>query len=189
MTAVEFENPSGNVVEEIAIVGDGNDRARILVEEALEPGDGFRVQMVGRFVEQQHVGLRQQQAAQRDAAPFAARQLGDIGVPGRQPQCISGDVELAVHFPATGRIDGVLQLALFLEQRVHLVVRHRFGELLTDLVESMQKVHRLAETLFDIAADVLVRIEFGLLRQVPDLDAGLGSRLALEFGIDAGHDA
>ena len=72
--AIELENPAGDVVEEVAIVRDGDDRAGIVLEEALEPGDRFGVEMVGRLVEQQQVGRLQQQPAQRDAAALAARQ-------------------------------------------------------------------------------------------------------------------
>ena len=113
---IEFENPAGHVVEEVAIVGDGDDGARVLVEEALQPGHGLGVEVVGRLVEQQHVRLRQQQAAQRDAAALAAGQLGHVGVPGRQPQRVGRDFELALDFPAAGRVDRVLQIALFLQQ-------------------------------------------------------------------------
>ena len=168
---------------------DGNDRARILIEEALEPGDGLGIEVVGRLVEQQHVGLRQQETAQCDAAPFAARQLGYVRIPGRQSQRIRRNLELAVHFPATGRVDRVLQFPLFLEQRIHLVVGHRLGEFLADLVETVQQLDGLAETFLDIAAHVLLGIQLGLLRQVADLDACLRASLAFEFLVDAGHDA
>ncbi len=90
--AVEFEDPACDVVEKIAIVRDGDDGARIFAEEALEPRNAFGIQMVRRFVEQQHVGTRQQQRAQRDAAFFAAGQIFDVGVPRRagaahRPRC------------------------------------------------------------------------------------------------------
>ena len=122
VAAVEFENPAGDVVEEVAIMGHGDDRARVFVEEALEPRDRLGIEVVGRFVEQQHVGLRQQQATQCDTAAFAARQLGDVRVPGRQAQCVSRNLEFAIDFPAAGRVDGILQLALFVEQSAHFVV-------------------------------------------------------------------
>ena len=35
--AVELEDPAGDVVEEVAVVGDGHDRAGVLLQEALEP--------------------------------------------------------------------------------------------------------------------------------------------------------
>ena len=72
MSAVEFEDPAGHVVEEVAIVRDGDDRARVFLQEVLEPGDRLGIEMVGRLVEQQHVRLGQQQSAQRDPAAFAA---------------------------------------------------------------------------------------------------------------------
>jgi hypothetical protein len=42
--------------------------------------------VVGGLVEQQHVGARQQQLAQRHAALLTAGQGADLGVPGRQAQ-------------------------------------------------------------------------------------------------------
>src|SRR5213083_30759 len=62
--AVELEDPAGHVVEEVAIVGDRHDRARIFLEEALQPRHRLGIQVVGRLVEQQHVGLGEQQPAE-----------------------------------------------------------------------------------------------------------------------------
>ena len=75
--AVELEDPLGGVVEEVAVVGDRDHGAGVAGEELLQPLDRFGVEVVGRFVEQQHVRLLQQQAAQRDAALLAAGQLAD----------------------------------------------------------------------------------------------------------------
>ena len=36
-------------------MGDGHDGAGVVVQEALQPGHGFGIQVVGRFVQQQHV--------------------------------------------------------------------------------------------------------------------------------------
>ncbi len=72
VAAIELEDPAGDVVEEVAVVSHADDRARVLLEVLLEPGDRLRVEVVGRLVEQQHVRLRQQQPAQRDAAALAA---------------------------------------------------------------------------------------------------------------------
>ena len=57
LAVLEFQNPLGDVVEEVAIVGHGDDRARVLVEVPFEPGDAFGIEMVRRLVEQQQVGL------------------------------------------------------------------------------------------------------------------------------------
>ena len=80
--AVELEDPAGDVVEEVAVVGDGDDRARVLLQEALEPRHRLGVEVVGGLVEQQQVGLLQQQPAERDAAPLAAREGASRRRPG-----------------------------------------------------------------------------------------------------------
>ena len=70
--AIEFENPAGDVVEEVAVVRDGDDRALVPLEVLLEPADALGVEVVRRLVEDQDVRLLQQQPAQRDAAFLAA---------------------------------------------------------------------------------------------------------------------
>ena len=129
VAAIELQDPLGDVVEKIAIVGDRDDSARVFLEITLQPGNGQGVQMVGRLVEQQHVRRGQQQPAQGDAALFTAGQRADHGLPRRQAQGIGCDLELAFQFPTAGGINGVLQLCLFLEQRGHLVIGHRLSEL------------------------------------------------------------
>ena len=66
---------------------------------ALKPVDGLRVEMVGRLVEQQEVGLLQQQAAERDAPPFAARKLGHVGIVRRAAERVHRLLDLALEIP------------------------------------------------------------------------------------------
>ena len=72
--ALQFEHPAGDVVQEVAVMGHDHHGAGVIVQRVLQPGDAFRVQMVGRLVQQQQVGLFQQQLAQRDPPLLAARQ-------------------------------------------------------------------------------------------------------------------
>ena len=137
--AIELEDPAGDVVEEVAIVRDRDDRARVVLEEALEPRHRFGVEMVGRLVEQQQVRRLQQQAAQRDAAPLAAGQRRDVGVGRRQPQRVHRQLEPRVEVPGVGRFDPVLDLALLLEDLVHLLGRQLLAELRVDLVVAVQQ--------------------------------------------------
>ena len=145
--------------------------------------------MVGRLVQEQHVGLRDQQATQRDAPSFTARELGHIGVPVRQSQRIRGDFELAIEFPGADRIDLILQCALFLQQLVHFVIAHRLSKFHADLVEAIQERLGVGNAFFDIAAHILVRVQLRLLLQESNLDAGLWPSLAVDLGIESGHDA
>src|SRR6185503_6778415 len=89
---------------------DDQDRAGIVAQMAFQPVHGFGVEMVGGLVEQQQVGLVEQQLAERDAAAFAARQLVDVGVVGRAAQRIHRQIDLAVEIPQVLGIDLVLQL-------------------------------------------------------------------------------
>ncbi len=66
--AVELEDPLGDVVEEIAVVGDEDDRAGIFLQVPFEPGDALGVEVVGRLVQQQEVGAFEQDLAEGDAS-------------------------------------------------------------------------------------------------------------------------
>ena len=129
LAVVEFQNPLGDVVEEVPIVRHGDDRARVLVEMPLQPGDALGVEMVRRFVEQQQVGLLQQQLAQRDAALLAAGKFRDVGVARRQVHRVHRDLDLAVEFPGVRVLDLVLHLGLAVEQLFHLVGVGHLAEL------------------------------------------------------------
>ena len=189
MSAIQFEYPAGNIIEEITVVGHGDDGAWIFFQEALEPGHRFRVKVIGRFVQQQHVGFGQQQAAQGDAALLATRERGDIRVPGRQAKCVGRHIQFALQFPAAAGVDCILKLALFLEQRIHLLVVHRFRKLHADLVEPIQQCLAFGDTFFDVAPDILIRIQLRLLWQIADIDARLRSGFAIEVLIEASHDS
>ena len=56
MAAVHLADPLGHVVEEVAVVRDGEHRALVLVEELLEPQDRLGIEVVGGLVEEQQVG-------------------------------------------------------------------------------------------------------------------------------------
>jgi len=169
-------------------VGDRDDGARILVQVALEPRHALGIEVVGRLVEQQHVGLFEQQPAQRDAAPLTARELGDVCIAGRGPQCLHRDLERGVEVPPVARLDDVLELALLLEQLVHLLVRGHLAELHRDFFEARERLLHLGNGLFDVALDVLGFVELRLLTEVADAHALGGPRLADELLVDAGHD-
>ena len=53
-------------------MGDGDDRAVVLVEEALEPVDRLGVEVVRRLVEQQQVRVLEEEPCEGHAAPLAA---------------------------------------------------------------------------------------------------------------------
>ncbi len=108
MAAVEFEDPPGHIVEEVAVVGDGDNRAGVLLQVLLQPGHGLGVEVVGRLVEQQDVGLLQEQPHQRHAPPLAAGKDGDGRIARRTAQRVHRQIEPAVEVPGVHMVELVL---------------------------------------------------------------------------------
>ena len=126
--AIEFQDPTGDVVEEIAVVGHGDHCTGERLEVAFQPSHGLGIQVVGGLIQQEHVRLLQQDAAQGHSPRLAARQGGHLRLAWWQPQGIHGDVDRPVEVPGTRDIDAGLQFTLLVEQGLHFLVRHRFGE-------------------------------------------------------------
>ena len=137
---LQLQNPLGDVVEKVAVVGDDDHRARIVAERLFEPLDGFRVEMVRRFVQEQQVGLLQERHAQGHPPPLAAGKLADRRVVGRQHQRVAGDVHHAVQFPAARGVDLFLEPAHLVDELIEVVVRLRVGHAAGDLVEAIDQV-------------------------------------------------
>ena len=144
--------------------------------------------MVGRFVEQQDVRLLDQQARERNAALFTAREAFHAPVRRRAAQRFHRNFELVVERPSVGGVDLLLQRAHFLHQGVEIDVFGRIGHDHADLVETVQLVRHLARAILDIFQDGLARVELRLLRQVADGDILARPGFAAIIGVDAGHD-
>ena len=70
--AIEPQRLTGEAGEERPVMADDDERARKAVEPFLQPVDRGKVEMVGRFVEQQDIGFLPQRARDRGAAAFAS---------------------------------------------------------------------------------------------------------------------
>ena len=62
---VDVQDVGRDVVEEAVVVGDDDDDAGELLQELLQPADGENVEMVGRLVEQERVGIGSQHLGQQ----------------------------------------------------------------------------------------------------------------------------
>ena len=85
--AVEPHRAFGEIIEKPAVVRyqhDGRTRARQLV---FQPLDGRQVEMVGRLVEEQDVGLRRERSRDGGAARFAAGQAAGAAVRVEAQRC------------------------------------------------------------------------------------------------------
>src|SRR5207253_3478733 len=73
VASVELEDPARDVVEEIPVVGDRDDRPGVLFQQALEPRHGFSVEVIRRLVVALHVVPRDDEPVVGDSPPPAAR--------------------------------------------------------------------------------------------------------------------
>ena len=69
-----FEDPQagGDFVDEVVVVGDQQDGAFITLQRDVERVDGFEIEVVGRLVEDEDVGLGEDELAEDEARLFAA---------------------------------------------------------------------------------------------------------------------
>ena len=188
LAAVELQNPTGHVVQEVTVVRHGDDRTLVLLEVLLEPVNRLGVEVVRRLVEQQHVGLLQQQTAQRHAAPLTARKHLDRLVGVGAAQGVHRTLEHAVQLPAVHVVNLLVELALALDEARHRVVVHRLAELHVNILVLLEQGYRGGAPLFDHLADGLRIVELGLLLQIAHRIAGRKDHLALEVLVDAGNN-
>jgi hypothetical protein len=76
--AFEGQDVGGQAIEEEAVVADDHGAAGEVFERFFQRAQGFDVEVVGRFVEQQHVAALLQHLGHVDAVAFTARQLADL---------------------------------------------------------------------------------------------------------------
>ena len=185
VAAVDLADPLGHVVQEVAVVRDGEHGAFVVVQELLQPQHAFGVQVVGRLVEQQQVGRLQQQAAQRHAAALAAREHVDRHVGVGALQRVHRLRQLAVQIPAVLGVDLVLELAHLVHELVE--IRVGIGHLGADLVETLNFGQNVGERHLDVLKDGLVLVQRRLLLQDAHGVAGRQARLAVGDLLEARH--
>ncbi len=161
-------------------MGHDQDSAGIVAQMAFEPRHAFRVEMVGRFVQQQQVRLVEQQLAQRDAALFAARELADIGIVRRTAQRVHRLIDLAVEIPQARGLDLVLQLGHLVGGFVRIVHRQ--------FVVAVEDRLLLGDAEHHVLAHCLGGVELRLLFEVADPRALGDPRLAGVVLVETGHD-
>ncbi len=104
-SSVEFEDPLGRVVEEVAVVRDRDHGAAVLLQGSFQPRDRLGVQVVGRFVQQQQVRSSKEDSTESDAPALAPRERRHARVGRGQAQGVHGDVESALEVPGVRGVD------------------------------------------------------------------------------------
>ena len=117
-----------------------------------EPVDRLGIEVVGRFVEQEHVGLLKQEAAQGHAAAFATGEGVDFLVVGRTLQGVHRAFEFGVDVPCVGSVELVLKFGLTGDKGVHFVRVFEdigVGEAFVDFVKLGKQIHDGLHTFSD----------------------------------------
>ena len=186
VAAVDLADPLGNVIQEVAVVGNGKHGAGIVVEEMLEPQDGLGIQMIGRLVEQQQVGSLKQQLAQGHATTLTAGEHvhGHVGI--RQLEGIHGLTELGIDIPAVGGVDLVLQGGHLGHERIHVALG--IAHLLADLVKAIDLGDQIAKRHAHVLDNGLILVEWRLLLKDAHGIARGELGVAVRDLLDARHD-
>ncbi len=74
VATVDLEHPRRDPVQDVAIVTDDDQAAAEGGQPLLEPDDGAEVQMVGRFIQDEQVGLGDEDLGERHPLGLAARE-------------------------------------------------------------------------------------------------------------------
>ena len=117
-TGLELEDAADDRVEERAVVRDDDDRPGEAAQPILQPLQAVAVEVVGRLVEEQHGGRRQQRARQQRARLLAARQPRQRRV---RVEVVDGQraarlVERRLQGPAAERLEALLRVPVALER-------------------------------------------------------------------------
>ena len=75
LAVLQMQDAAHGAVQKPAIVADDDDRMGVFRQIAFQPQRPFKVEIVGRFVQKQIVGLREQHPRQRHPHPPAAREI------------------------------------------------------------------------------------------------------------------
>ena len=74
LAVVDLQDARGDAVDEMPVVRDEEDGAGVVLERVGERLDGAHVEVVGGLVEEQEVGVADEQGEQAEAAALAARE-------------------------------------------------------------------------------------------------------------------
>ena len=180
---VEFQNPLGDIVQKIAVVRHRDNRARVTREMLLQPLNTLGIEMVRRLVEEQDVGLFQEQTRQRDTAFFTARKMIDHLVGRRTPQRVHRHLDLRSDVPRAEAINLFLKLRLFFRDRVALGIVGRRADFIPRRVVGRREIGEMLHAFLDALAHGFSGGELRFLFEQADRVAGLEMHLAVELRI------
>ncbi len=113
LAAIEVDDARRHIADKGAVVRNKDNGAFKGFQEPFQPVDGFDIQVVGRFIEQQHARPADQRAAQRRFTQPAAGQGCQLGI-GIKAKLLNHFVNAAVQLPQPQVIELLLQARQFI---------------------------------------------------------------------------
>ncbi len=112
--AVEPDHPPGQSLEEAAVVADQDEGGIARAQAFLEPVDHRQIEMVGRLIQQQDIGVGGQCPGERHPAAFPAREVARIFLAG-QPHLVEQQLglerEVAIGEAVLDRLERGIEMA------------------------------------------------------------------------------
>ena len=169
-------------------MGNGDNGTLILLKVLLQPIDTLGIEVVGRLIQQKHIGLLQQQTTQSNSTTLTTREHLDTLVSIGASQSIHSTLQDAVKLPAVDVVNLLVELALTLDKAIHLIVRERLTELHINLLVLLQQSDSRGTSLLDNLLNGLRVIQLRLLLEVANRVARREDNLTLEILVDAGNN-
>ena len=176
LPAIQLDDAGTDAIEEGTVVGDEEQRDAAFDEQRFQPLDGGDVEMVGRLVEEQHVGRRRQGAGKREALLLAAGKGADAGLR-IEAEAVDDLFRLRLAGPRTARLELVLEGLQARQQRVVLTLA--VGHPVRDLVILGEQSRGFAHAGNHRVEYGQPRIEGRFLRHMADADARLHPHFAV----------
>ena len=176
LAAVEFDDAGAHAVEEGTVVGDEEQRDTAFDEQVFQPFDGGDVEVVGRLVEEQHLGRHGQGLGQGQALFLAAGQGADAGLR-IESETVDHPLGLCLVSPGATGFQLMLQGIHAGEQGI--VIAQPFGQLVRHVVVLGEQGRGFAHAGDHGLEDGHRRVERRLLRHVADTYAGLHPDFAI----------
>ena len=162
LTAFHRHDPSRHPIQQIAIVGDQHQGARVAIQPALQPLHPVGIEMVGGFIEQQHFGLGHQSRRQGHPAPVAAGEFPHRPVHIADAEAIQHLMAFALQIPGLAGIHAMQQGA---EAGQQPLVLRGCRQLMAEQAVLAQQGHALATAGEHLLQHCLLWIEIRLLIQ------------------------
>ena len=126
MAVHDLDDTLGHLVQEVAVMGNGQDGALESLDVSLQPLDTVQVQMVGRLVQQEDVSLLQQKAGQVYTGLLAAGEGIKLlfSLIGGDSQTVADLVHFHIHLVAAACGEAGHQIVVFLQLLVGGAVHH-----------------------------------------------------------------